>query len=103
MMLRPRRSSRFSTLVAGQRVEARFGGNNTKVPKYPGAIVKANKDGSYHILYDDGEEEMNVRRRYIDIDESPAPATPTATPIPPDALCKSRVTPPMQRLRFGVQ
>ena len=101
MVRRSHRLSRTSTLAAGQRVKARFGGNNTtKVPsfkKYPGVIVKANKDGSYHILYDDGEEEMCVKRQYIASDNSPAPATPKGKPnlpapslTPPDALCKSR-------------
>ena len=42
---------------AGQKVEARFGG---KSRFYPGTITKSNGDGTYEVLYDDGDSEKKV-------------------------------------------
>ena len=43
--------------IAGQRVEARFGG---KGKWYGGAVVQDNGDGTYGVRYDDGDSEANV-------------------------------------------
>lgn len=46
----------------GQRVEARFKG---KSKYYPGRILLVNRDGTYDIAYDDGDEEQAVMASFI--------------------------------------
>jgi hypothetical protein len=43
---------------AGQKIEARFGGNHKW---FPGTIEGDNGDGSYSVRYDDGDQEPSVR------------------------------------------
>ena len=49
--------ARAGTLLVGQKVEGRFGG---KSKFFPGTIVRDHGDGSYHVKYDDGDEEQRV-------------------------------------------
>jgi hypothetical protein len=51
-----------NTLEQGQPVEARFGGDPVY---YPGTIEKMNFDGTYAILYEDGDREARVKRELI--------------------------------------
>jgi hypothetical protein len=41
----------------GQRVEGRFGGQGKY---YPGAVAAVNGDGTYHLRYDDGDQERRA-------------------------------------------
>ncbi len=56
----------------GQKIEARYGG---KKRFYPGVISKADGNGLYQILYDDGEMEDNVAGSLIRGKETQAKAT----------------------------
>jgi hypothetical protein len=49
-------------VAVGTAVEARFGGEERY---FPGKIEKANADGSYEVLFDDGDREANVGRELI--------------------------------------
>ena len=50
------------SLAPGQPVSARF----AKRPRwYPGIIVQPNADGTYQVLYDDGDVEEAVLRKHI--------------------------------------
>jgi hypothetical protein len=49
--------ARAGTLKVGQKVEGRFGG---KSKFFPGVVVCDHGDGSYHVRYDDGDEEPRV-------------------------------------------
>jgi hypothetical protein len=49
-------------LEVGAVVKARYGGGQKY---YPGKIAKANSDGSYEILYADGDTEKSVAREWI--------------------------------------
>eukprot|EP00903_Cladosiphon_okamuranus_P008645 g8289.t1 len=44
---------------AGDKVEARFGGRSRW---FPGRVERENRDGSFHIIYDDGDEERTVEK-----------------------------------------
>ena len=46
----------------GDRIEARFEG---KDEWYEGKIIKAHSNGTFDVLYDDGDEEKGVERRLI--------------------------------------
>lgn len=46
----------------GDRVEARFKGG---AKYYPGKITRVNRDGSYAILYDDGDRELRVKPSFV--------------------------------------
>ena len=52
------------TLEVGQKVEARFG---KKSRFYPGTITKSNGDGTYDILYNDGDSEKSVDASLIKV------------------------------------
>ncbi len=59
--------SRSSTLKKGDRVEVKYGGVRGR-KFYPGMITRvrtAGVDTRYDILYDDGDQETDVRRSYI--------------------------------------
>ncbi|CAN0343330.1 unnamed protein product, partial [Pylaiella littoralis] len=48
--------------VEGDKVEARFGGR----PRwFTGKVARANRDGTYHIVYVDGDEERSVPKSFI--------------------------------------
>jgi len=49
-------------LEASTRVEGRFGGGSIW---YPGTICTSNADGTYKILYDDGDIEDHVAREFV--------------------------------------
>lgn len=49
-------------LTVGDRVEARWAGQNSL---FPGVIAKVNRDGSFDVAYDDGEKERKVSPRLI--------------------------------------
>ena len=49
-------------LERGQKVEARYGG---KTKWYKGKIALARSDGTYDIIYEDGDRERNVKRNLI--------------------------------------
>ena len=49
-------------LVAGAKVEAKFGG---KGKFYPGTIEAANSDGTFAILFDDGDKEPSAKPEHI--------------------------------------
>ena len=53
----------------GQKIEARYGG---KRRHYPGTIASVGGDGTYEVLYDDGESESNVAVSLIRVVESAA-------------------------------
>lgn len=59
-------SERFAT---GARIEAKFKGQSVRY--YPGVISNANDDGTYDILYDDGERENGAKAEHIRIPERP--------------------------------
>lgn len=46
----------------GERVEARFQGNETF---YPGKIARVLSDGTFDVRYDDGDEEIRVKSHFI--------------------------------------
>lgn len=48
--------------AAGDRVEAQFGG---KSRWYPGVVAGTNGDGTYHITYDDGDEEKAAKAEHM--------------------------------------
>ena len=56
-------------LLAGTRIEARFGGRQSYVA---GKVVRARLNGSYDIAYDNGERETGVKRALIRLDDSRA-------------------------------
>ncbi len=47
----------------GDRIEARYRGLSAR--HYPGKITKVNEDGTYDILYDDGDSERNAKAEHI--------------------------------------
>jgi hypothetical protein len=49
-------------LATGAPVEARFGGEEDW---YPGTVRARNADGSYALLYDDGDEEASVAPEHV--------------------------------------
>ena len=49
-------------LEASTRVEARYGGGSIW---YPGTICTSNEDGTYKILYDDGDIEHTAAREFV--------------------------------------
>ena len=53
---------REATLREGDKVEARYGGHDKW---FPGKIKRVRSDGSYYILYDDGDSEKRVRKKLI--------------------------------------
>jgi hypothetical protein len=63
-------------LAAGTSIEARFGGS---VTYYPGKIDKMNRNGTYSILYEDGDSESAVARDLIRI----APLAPPQPAVRP--------------------
>ena len=64
----PRRSGhdRFDIededIAVGDEVEARFRGNNKW---YPGVVEKENLDGTFDIMYDDGDLDRSVKRSFV--------------------------------------
>ena len=58
----PLPSATSSGLAAGLKVESRFGG---KAKYYGATIGKANDDGTYEVMYDDGDVETAVAREMI--------------------------------------
>ena len=61
-------------LVAGAKVEAKFGG---KGKYYPGTIEAVNSDGTFAILFDDGDKEPKAKREDVKLETSPAEAEDT--------------------------
>jgi hypothetical protein len=66
-------------LAVGTKVEARFGGDKAY---YPGKIESMNGDGTYVILYDDGDKETRVARDLIQVaapkEEQPVQPVPAS-------------------------
>ena len=48
--------------AVGDRVRSRFGGGAVA---FPGAIAATHGDGTYHVVYDDGDEEQAVGAAYL--------------------------------------
>jgi len=65
----PKRSKRNSQtppkFSVNMRIEARFKG---RTRFWPGVITAINNDGSYDILYDDGDKEKRVKERFVRLD-----------------------------------
>ena len=57
-----RTQQRHTALAVGTRVEAQWNGCRAW---YKGKVAKANSDGTYAILYDDGDLERSVKREQI--------------------------------------
>jgi Ca2+-binding EF-hand superfamily protein len=57
-----RRSLRNQPIQEGAKVEARFRG---KARYYPGVVRRVNRDGTFDISYDDGENETGVEGDYV--------------------------------------
>merc|ERR1712070_354849 len=62
------RTSQSSGFREGQKVEARYKG---KSRYYPGRIATGNRDGTYDIDYDDGEQERSIDADLIRALEEP--------------------------------
>ena len=73
-------------LVAGAKVEAKFGG---KGKFYPGTIEAANSDGTFAILFDDGDKEPSAKPEHVKLVVAPKPA-PAPTPAPAWAGCRQQ-------------
>ena len=58
----PRGGSSKSELSRGTKVSVDYHG---KGKYFPGSISRVNSDGTYDILYDDGDKERGVKRRLI--------------------------------------
>jgi len=58
------RSEDEGALERGTKVQARFRGGSKW---YNGTILKENRDGTYHIKYEDGDQEPRVERRLIKV------------------------------------
>ena len=56
-------------LVKGAKVEAKFGG---KGKFYPGTIQKVNADGTFAILFDDGDKEPKALREHVKLVGAPS-------------------------------
>eukprot|EP00939_MAST-03C_sp_MAST-3C-sp1_P000758 g758.t1 len=59
---RSKSRDRDDELREGMKVEARFGGRDKFLP---GKITYARSDGTFDILYEDGDSERRVKRKYI--------------------------------------
>ena len=70
-----------SGLGAGSRVEAKFGG---KGRWYPGKIDTVNADGTFAILFDDGDKAPSTK---------PEDVRPVAAPIEPTGSASGRTVP----------
>lgn len=57
--LRGRRADEY---IEGDKVEARFGGRSRW---FTGKVARANRDGTYHITYVDGDEERSVPKSFM--------------------------------------
>jgi len=57
----------------GDRIEARFRGRSVR--HYPGRITKVNEDGTYNVLYDDGDSERGVKAEHIRVLPQLSPAS----------------------------
>jgi hypothetical protein len=75
-------------LAVGTTIEANFASEGQY---FPGEIVKVNADGTYGILYDDGDRESKVRRDLIKVAEKPKRA-------PPPAVKPGFKAPPVQQV-----
>jgi len=50
-----------TSFEVGQHVEAKFGGRKW----FKGTVMKVNKDGTYSIMYDDGDKEPRVKSEHV--------------------------------------
>ena len=64
-------------LKAGAKVEAKFGG---KGKWYPGTIEAVNADGTFAILFDDGEKEPSAKPEDVRLVGAPSTPVPAAAP-----------------------
>ena len=69
-------------LVAGAKVEAKFGGRGKF---YPGTIEATNPDGTFAILFDDGDKEPKALREHVKLVGAPSTPAPAAAPATPAA------------------
>jgi len=97
---RPGNSASESSIGAGDRVEARYGG---KMKWYKGRVTRANRDGTFDIDYDDGDRERGVAASLVRRDgggASSGPVRPRTTYALDDSSPRnSRLTGATARVR----
>jgi len=69
----------------GDRVEARYGG---KTRWYGAKVMREREDGTYDLLYDDGDKEMRVRAELIRSKDGVAPGRPSHRPDGPSGATR---------------
>ena len=87
-------------LVAGAKVEAKFGGRGKF---YPGTIEAANPDGTFAILFDDGDKEPSAKPEHVKlVGGSPTkPASPPALAAAPSSSSGSFPVGAKVECKFG--